>query len=74
MIETLKRILTDYVSVDTSTITEETDFKQDLGLNSFELADLACAVEDEFDIEIPNRAVHTLLTVGDVIKFIEENQ
>ncbi len=73
MIETLKRILTDYVSTDTSTITEETDLKQDLGLNSFELADLACAVEDEFDIEIPNRAVHALITVGDVIKFIEEN-
>lgn len=74
MLETLKNILSEYSTIDVNTVTTETNLKQDLGLNSLELADLACAIEDEFDIEIPNRAVHTLITVGDVISFIEENQ
>lgn len=74
MLETLKKILGDYSAIDVETVTLETNLKQELGLNSLELADLACAIEDEFDIEIPNRAVHTLITVGDVVAFIEENQ
>lgn len=74
MLETLKKILGEYSTIDVNTVTTETNLKQELGLNSLELADLACAIEDEFDIEIPNRVVHTLITVGDVIAFIEENQ
>ncbi len=73
MIETLKEMLAEYVGKTEIEITESTDLKNDLGLNSLELAELACAVEDEYDIEIPNKAIHTIVTVGDVIKFIEEN-
>ena len=73
MIETLKELLAEYVGETEIEITEGTDLKNDLGLNSLELAELACAVEDEFDIEIPNKAIHTIVTVGDVIKYIEEN-
>lgn len=74
MIETLKEILANYSGSNAScNITEDTDLKADLGLNSLELAEIACAVEDEFDIEIPNNAIHTIITVGDVIRYIEEN-
>ncbi len=73
MTKKLKAILSEYIDVNNVKITEDTDLKNDLGLNSFELADIACSVEDEFDIEIPNKAIHSLITVGDVIKFIEEN-
>ncbi len=73
MIEKLKGLLAEYCGENSTPITEETELKNDLGLNSLELAELACAVEDEFDIEIPNRAIHTIVTVGDVIKYIEEN-
>lgn len=73
MIETLKELLAEYVGETEAEITESTDLKNDLGLNSLELAELACAVEDEFDIEIPNKAIHTIVTVGDVIKYVEEN-
>lgn len=73
MIETLKELLAEYVGETEIEITESTDLKNDLGLNSLELAELACAVEDEFDIEIPNKAIHTIVTVGDVISYIEEN-
>ncbi|MEE1320066.1 MAG: phosphopantetheine-binding protein [Acutalibacteraceae bacterium] len=73
MIETLKELLAEYVGETEVEITESTDLKNDLGLNSLELAELACAVEDEFDIEIPNKAIHTIVTVGDVIRYVEEN-
>ena len=52
MIEKLKEILAEYSEDGNTDITTETELKNDLGLNSLELAELACAVEDEFDIEI----------------------
>ena len=53
-------------------INEDTILLADLGLNSLDLLNLVCIVEDEFDIEIPDRVVWQLKTVGDVMKFIEE--
>ena len=53
-------------------INEDTILLADLGLNSLDLLNLVCIVEDEFDIEIPDRVVWQFKTVGDVMKFIEE--
>ena len=53
-------------------INEDTILLADLGLNSLDLLNLVCIVEDEFDIEIPDRVVWKFKTVGDVMKFIEE--
>ncbi len=72
MLERLKDILSKNTGVEVDEIIEKSDLKADLGLSSFDLAELACVVEDEFDIEIPNRAIPTLKTVGDVIAFIEK--
>ena len=44
----------------------------DLGMNSFDMVNLVCVVEDEFEIEIPDRVIGTFKTVGDVIDFIEK--
>ena len=74
MIKKLKRILSEYTKDGYNNITRDTDLKSGLGLNSLELAELACAVEDEFDIEIPDSAMRSFVTVGDFIKFIEDNQ
>ena len=74
MIKTLRRLLAEYTKDGYNNITRDTHLKSGLGLNSLELAELACAVEDEFDIEIPDSAMRSFVTVGDVIKFIEENQ
>lgn len=72
MLEKLKDILFKTTGMETSEINKDTDLKADLGLSSFDLAELACVVEDEFDIEIPNRAIKDFKTVGDVIAFIEK--
>lgn len=72
MLERLKEILSKNTGINVSEITEISNLKSDLGLTSYDLAELACIVEDEFNVEIPNRAISTLKTVGDVISFIEE--
>ncbi|MBQ9228881.1 MAG: acyl carrier protein [Eubacterium sp.] len=71
MLEQLKNILFEYTGIENLKIDENTNLKNDLGLNSLDLANLACEVEDEFDIEIPDIALKDIKTVGDVISFIE---
>jgi len=70
MLEKLTKIINDYTGKDFS-ITPETILIADLGMNSLDLVQLACRVEDEFDIEIPDRAIGSIKTVGDVITLIE---
>ncbi len=71
MLEKLRQILVDQTGDDHISINKDTVLISDLGLSSFDLVNLACAVEDEFDIEIPDRAIRQLKTVGDVADFIE---
>ncbi len=72
MIEKLTKIICEHTGNNDVTITEDTVLIADLGLNSLDLVNLACIVEDEFDIEIPDRAIKDFKTVGDVIDFIEK--
>ena len=72
MIEKLTKIICEHTGNNDITITEDTVLIADLGLNSLDLVNLACVVEDEFDIEIPDRAIKDFKTVGDVIAFIEK--
>ncbi|MDD5923867.1 MAG: acyl carrier protein [Clostridia bacterium] len=71
MIERLTKIIRENTDINNITINENTALIADLGFNSLDLVNLACIVEDEFDIEIPDRAIKDFKTVGDVIAFIE---
>jgi acyl carrier protein len=72
MIDKLKAILTEYVDIDPDTITEDTNIRSDLGLNSLELVNIAVAVENTFDVEIPDREISRIETVKDVIDVLTE--
>lgn len=72
MIEKLTKIICEHTGNNDITITEDTVLIADLGLNSLALVNLAVKVEDEFDIEIPDRTIKDFKTVGDVIAFIEK--
>lgn len=72
MLEELTTIIHEYKADKTIIVTEDTVIKEDLGMSSFDLIQLACAVEDVFDIEIPDRAIKDFKTIADVISFIEE--
>lgn len=71
MLERLTAILREHTEKMELTISRDTVLLTDLELNSFELIELVCTIEEEFDIEIPDRAIKNFKTVGDVIDFIE---
>ena len=72
MLERTISILEDYVE-DGTEITAESALVDDLGLSSLEVINLVAAFEDEFDIEVPDRVIPTLRTVGDIVGYLEEN-
>lgn len=72
MLEKLANIISNYTGKKDIILTEDTVLTADLGLTSFDLIQLVVAVEDEFDIEISDRAIKNIKTVGDVIRYIEE--
>ena len=55
-------------------MTPEAKFIEDLGADSLDTVELIMALEEEFSIEVPDEQAEKLLTVGDVIKYIEEHQ
>lgn len=72
MLEKLQTIIRTYKGDKEIVIAREQELIADLELNSLDLMELVCEVEEEFDVEIPDRAVRDFKTVGDVIDFIEK--
>jgi acyl carrier protein len=54
-------------------VSEETSFINDLGADSLDTVELVMELEDEFDLTIPDDEAEKIRTVGDAIKYIEEN-
>ena len=71
MLEKMKEIIADQLSVDADTITEATSFKDDLGADSLDLFELVMALEDEYSVEIPADDLQQVATVGDVINYLK---
>ncbi len=74
MLEKIKEMVADSLGVDESTITENSSFKEDLGADSLDLFELVMALEEEYGVEIPTEDLEQILTVGDVIKYLEEHK
>ncbi|MBQ9290087.1 MAG: acyl carrier protein [Clostridia bacterium] len=58
----------------TSPLKKSTELVADLNLNSFNIIELASVLEDEFGVEIPDRSIKDMKTIGDVIDLIESLQ
>lgn len=71
MLEKVTEILIDYTEVPANEITMATDLVNDLDLNSLDVVNIVVAFEDEFEIEIPDRAIRDLITVGDIVRYLE---
>ena len=71
--EKLKNIICEQLEVDEDLVTMESNIMDDFDADSLDLVDIVMSVEDEFEVEIPEDAVEKIKTVGDVVKFIEEN-
>ena len=72
-IEELRQLFVEQTGKDADNFNEDTVFTVDLVMNSFEIFGLICEVEEHFGIEIPDRVLMKLVTVGDLVNYIEEN-
>ena len=71
MFEKLKELLVDELQIDEADITMDAELSGDLGINSIELADLVMLCEEKFNIEIEDGDLNKLVTVGDVVNYLE---
>ena len=69
----VKEIIVDKLGVDESEVTPEASFTNDLGADSLDTVELIMEFEKEFNIGIPDDAAENIATVGDAIKYIDEN-
>ena len=71
MLEKMKEIIADQLSVDADTITEASKFKEDLGADSLDLFELVMALEDEYSVEMPAEDLEKLTSVGEVMDYLK---
>ena len=69
--EQVKTIVVDHLGIDQSKVKLESKFIDDLGADSLDTVELVMAFEEKFDIEIPDDAAETILTVQDAINYIK---
>jgi acyl carrier protein len=72
MLEKVKAVIEEKLNADGMEITEQTNFKDDLNADSLDLFEMVMALEDEFEIEIPSEDLEKLVTVGDVLKYLQD--
>ncbi len=70
----VKDIIVEQLGVKPDQVTMEAKFIEDLGADSLDIVELIMVLEEEFGYEIPDDEAEKLLTVGDVIKYIEDHQ
>ena len=71
--EKVKAIIVEQLGVADTAVTMEASFIDDLGADSLDIVELVMAIEEEFDIEIPDSDAEKVVTVGDVVDYIKEN-
>ena len=71
MKEKIVQIIAESLSVKESDIKSESKFMDDLGADSLDTVELVMVLEEAFDIDIPEEDAEELITVGDVIKYVE---
>ncbi|MEG0370896.1 MAG: acyl carrier protein [Clostridium sp.] len=69
----IKERISEVLGVETDDITMESKFIDDLGADSIDLVELVMALEEEFEIQIPDEEVAKIKLVADVVDYIKEN-
>ena len=70
----VKKIVVEHLGIDEGKVTTESKFIDDLGADSLDTVELVMAFEEKFNVEIPDDAAETILTVKNAIDFIESKQ
>ncbi|MCK5218506.1 acyl carrier protein [bacterium] len=67
----VKEIIVDQLNVDADEVTKEASFMEDLGADSLDIVELIMALEEEFNMDVPDEEAEKLKTVGDAMNFIK---
>ena len=71
--EKIRACLAEQLDIDPDEITMDSNILDDFGADSLDLVDLVMALEDEFEVEVPDDAIESFHTVGDVVRFVEDH-
>ena len=71
MLEKMKTIIAEQLSVDADSIQADSNFKEDLGADSLDLFELVMALEEEFGVGIPSEDLESIATVNDVMEYLK---
>lgn len=71
--ERVQKIICEQLEIDSHLVTEDSSISGDLGADSLDLVDLSMSIEEEFNLEVPDDVLDHVRTVGDIVKFIEDN-
>lgn len=72
IIAELKAIIEEYTAEPLPEVTMETALTAEFGLNSFELFEIICKIEETYNVTIPDRVLMSFSTVGDVVNYLIE--
>jgi len=68
----IRDLVAEQLGVDVGTLSSNANILEDLGADSLDVVELVMAIEEEFDIEIPDEDAETMRTLGDVEKYVTE--
>lgn len=71
--EKVKKIIAEQLGVEEEEVAMESSFVDDLGADSLDIVELIMALEEEFDLEIPDNEAEKIATVGDAVDYIKNN-
>ncbi|MGM0534341.1 MAG: acyl carrier protein [Campylobacterota bacterium] len=74
ILDEVKEVVVEQLSVDAGEVKEESKFVEDLGADSLDVVELVMALEEKFGIEIPDEDAEKIATVSDAVKYIEDNK
>ena len=72
--EKVKDIVVEQLGVEAEKVTKEATFVDDLAADSLDIVELVMGIEEEFDIEIADSEAEKIVTIGDVVEYIKNNQ
>jgi len=72
LFEQVREVIVRELSVPESWVTESATFEGDLKADSLDVVELVMALEDEFDVDIPEEDAQKIQTVGDAVRYLEE--
>ena len=71
--ERIREIICDQLDLEEDKVTMDSDIMEDFDADSLDVVDLVMSIEDEFGLEVPDDQIENFRTVGDVVRYIEEN-